>query len=125
MEFLIIWLASCAVVFGAVVCAVNYDIVAVFFLRLVNAPVYLEARRIAGLIYQHPEQWTVSAYTFKHPAIGQISHASLPEILDLDGEGFGHWKPTAIERRIIADAARWYRRVYIRSLVGAALERTP
>ena len=43
----------------------------------------------------------------------------------MNGPGFGLWEPPAIERRIIFDAVQWYRRVYIRSLVGTALERAP
>ena len=125
IAFLVWWFASMALLFGCLVSGINYDIVAVFVLRCLNAPVYQEARLLAGAIYRHPEQWTMTAHHIEHAQIGAIRYITSSSILHVDGPGFGHWEPTALERRIIFDACRWYRRVYIRSLVGAALERTP
>ena len=125
MTFLVWWLGSMAFVGGAMFFGIHYDIVAVFVLRCLNAPVYQEARALAGTIYRHPEQWTVTSQQFEHPSLGKIRYSQHANILEVEGPGFGVWGPNAIERRIIFDACQWYRRVYIRSLVGAALESSP
>lgn len=100
---------------AAVAAAVNYERVAVFVLRAINAPVYEEARMIAGLIYQHPEQWKVDSYGMEHPKVGRMRTAYSSGV-ELDGR-YGNWEPNAIERHIIWKAVRWYRNTYIKSLL--------
>ena len=101
---------------------INFDRIAVAFLCLVNAPVYEEARRIAALIYQHPEQWAMTSHTLRHPRVGEIwSGLGCNSSLHVEGEGFGRWDPNFIERRIIYNAIAWYRRVYIKHLLTQVL----
>ena len=120
MIFLIVWLAFCIFIFGGIAGAINFDRLLVMFLCLINAPVYEEARRLADLIYQHPEQWKLSSYTMTHPKIGDIwSIGALG--LHVEGRGFGRWDPNFIERRIIYNAIAWYRRVYIKGLLTQVL----
>jgi hypothetical protein len=113
--FLFWWLGSCISVAGFIAAAVNYDHVTLFVLRAVNAPVYEEARMIAGLIYQHPEQWKVDSYGMEHPKVGRMRTAYSSGI-ELDGR-YGNWEPNAIERLIIWRAVRWYRHAYVKSLL--------
>ena len=105
---------------GLIAAGVNYDIVAVWLLSLINAPGYQEARRIAGLIYAHPEQWTIARHgVMEHASFGAIRYCHRPGILEVDGKGFGEWEPSGIERRIIYNAARWHQRHEIRRALGA------
>ena len=117
--FLVVWLGSCGLFFCAIAAIMNYDVVVVFVLRAVNAPVYSEARMIAALLYQHPEQWKASTYSLEHPTLGTLRASTYVSSVELDGQ-FGHWQPTAIEKRIIWNAVSWYRRDYIKSLLRKA-----
>jgi hypothetical protein len=112
MIFLVVWLASCGSVAGIVVAAVNYDRIAVFLLRAANASVYENARRVAGSIYQRPEEWTVthSGHVLAHTKVGEVYYGDTPSILHIDNPAFGTWQPNAIEHRIISDAVRWHHR---------------
>lgn len=115
--FLVVWLATCGALVGIVVAGINYDRVALTVLRAINAPVYEEARMIAALIYQHPEQWNESGgYRLKHPKVGTVKAAFSARSIELDGP-YGQWEPNVIERLIIWDAVQWYRRAYIKSLL--------
>lgn len=121
MTLFVVWLAFCALVFGVVAGGFNFDKLAVFFLRAIDAPVYPEARRVAGMVYQHPEQWTLkSSYYLKHQTI-EVYACATPQSLYVSGEPFGNWEPTYIERRIIFDAVEWWKRVYVSSLVHKAI----
>jgi hypothetical protein len=122
LVFLVCWLLCCAFVALVIIAGVNFDRIAVAFLCLINAPVYEEARRIAALIYQHPEQWTMRSYTLTHPRVGEIwSGLGCNSSLHIEGHGFGRWDPNFIERRIINNAIAWYRRVYIKHLLTQVL----
>jgi hypothetical protein len=112
MIFLVLWLASCGSIVGIVVAAMNYDRIAVLLLRAVNAPVYENARRVAGAIYQRPEEWTVThaGHALAHMKVGEVYYGDRVSILHIDNPAFGTWQPNAIERRIISDAVRWHHR---------------
>ncbi len=118
-EVVLVLFGVSAFIGGVPLIGVNFDRIAVAFLRLVNAPVYEEARRIAALIYQHPEQWVMTNHTLRHPRVGEIWHGlSCNSSLHVEGEGFGRWDPNFIERRIIYNAIAWYRRFYIKHLLA-------
>ena len=111
--FMALWMLACGVVFGSIVAMMNYDIVAVFLLRALNAPFYPEARRIAWLLYQRPDEWTATTYTLSHPRLGEL-RGMHPSSLSLHGAGFGEWAPSPIERRILWNAVLWHRRERVR-----------
>jgi hypothetical protein len=119
--FFVLWLGGCALLFGAITGSVWFDRIVVFVLSAINAPVYPEARALAGLIYHHPEQWTLTGLYLKHPTAGDVRDGPVPALVYVDGPAFGRWEPTFIERRILFDAIRWWKRVYIRSLVHKAI----
>ena len=114
--FLVGWLAFCGLAAGIIAACINYDIVVVFVLRAINAPVYEEARMIAASLYQHPEQWKADTYCLEHPTLGLLRTSVWVGSVELSGP-FGHWEPNRIEKRIIWDAVQWYRRGYIKSLL--------
>jgi hypothetical protein len=99
-----------------IIAGVNYDRVTLFVLRAVNAPVYEEARMIAALIYQHPEEWKARSYGMEHPKAGSMQGVFSASSIELDGP-YGRWVPDAIERLIIWNAVRWYRHTYVKSLL--------
>ena len=72
IAFLLFMVGIFGTVGGVMATVFNFDQILVFLLRSVNAPVYQEARRIAALIYQHPEQWAMTSHTMRHPRIGEI-----------------------------------------------------
>jgi hypothetical protein len=111
--FMALWLLVCGAVFGSIIARVNYDIVAVFLLRALNAPFYQEARRIAWLLYQRPDEWAATSYSLTHAKLGELRGLH-PSSLSLHGAGFGDWSPSAIERRIIWNAVLWHRRERVR-----------
>jgi hypothetical protein len=120
--FFVLWLGGCTLLFVAITGGLCFDRIAVFVLSAINAPVYPEARRVAGLIYQHPEQWERgSLYRLKHQTMEIYSNDYSPRSLYIEGAAFGTWEPAYIERRIIFDAVEWWKRVYIRSLVHKAI----
>ena len=119
--FLISWFVLCGGVAALFAVCMNFDRLAVLFLTVINAPVYEEARRLAFLLIAHPEQWTATTYTLSHPKVGDISGICVRS-LRISGNGYGEWRPTAIERRIIWNAVAWYRRVYIRNLLMRAMD---
>jgi hypothetical protein len=120
--FLVLWISGMLLVGLTLAAGFHFDKLAVWFLSTMNAPVYPEARRVAGLIYQHPEQWERgSLYRLKHPTMEIYSNDYSPRSLYIQGAAFGTWEPTYIERRIIFDAVEWWKRVYIRSLVHKAI----
>ena len=118
--FLIVWLSLCLLLFGGVTCPLWFDRLAVFVLRFVDSPLYPEARMVAALIYQHPEQWKASSYSMEHPRVGRITGSSQQSV-EIAGD-FGKWEPSAIERRIIFNALHWFRTVYMKRLLVRALE---
>jgi hypothetical protein len=120
--WLICYLAVCGVIAGIIIAGFNFDRIAVAFLCLVNAPIYEEARRLATLIYQHPEQWKMTSHTLTHAKVGEVwSGLGCDSSLHVEGEGFGRWDPNFIERRIIYNAIAWYRRFYIKHLLTQVL----
>ena len=121
VTFFVVWLSCSALLFGIVAGGVNFDKLVVFFLSAIDAPVYPEARALAGLIYRYPEQWTLTAVYLKHPTIGNVRDGPGPSFTHVEGPTFGTWEPTYIERRILFDAVRWWKRVYVRSLVHKAI----
>lgn len=121
MLFFVLWLSSLAAIPAIVLSIVHFDRIALVFLHAINAPVYEEARRIAALIYQHPEQWTMSQFSLTHPVIGEICCVLGACSIHFEGKGFGRWESSRIERRIIYNAISWYRHDYIKHLVGRAL----
>jgi hypothetical protein len=114
--FLTWWLGSMALVVCLIIAGVNYDHVTLFVLRAVNAPVYQEARMVAALIYQHPEEWKASSYTMEHTKVGSLRSAISAASIELHGP-YGNWEPNAIERLIIWNAVQWYRHTYVKSLL--------
>jgi hypothetical protein len=112
MSFCVVWVALCGSMAGIIATVVNYDRIAVFLLRAVNAPVCEDARRIAGSIYQHPDQWSLThgGHALAHAKIGEVYYGDRPSLLHIDNPAFGKWEPNAIERRIISDAVRWHHR---------------
>jgi hypothetical protein len=117
--FLAVWMLACGGVFGAIVALVNYDIVAVFVLGALNAPCYREARRVAWLLHQHPEEWAATSYTLTHAKLGELRGLH-PASLSLHGAGFGEWSPSPIEKRILWNAVLWYRREHLRRALDSA-----
>jgi hypothetical protein len=116
--FLLCFVGFMAFVGGVVATVINIDRVVVTLLRLVNAPVYEDARMIAGSIYRHPEQWTLyGGDALKHETIGMIHQAGYIPLLHIDNSAFGSWKPNMIERRIIGDAVEWHHRTQVRSVL--------
>jgi hypothetical protein len=116
MVFLCWWAGSMVFIACFILAGVNYDRVTLFVLRAVNAPVYEEARMIAALIYQHPEEWKASSYGMEHPKAGSMRSAYGASSIELDGP-YGRWEPNAIERLIIWNAVYWYRHTYVKSLL--------
>lgn len=119
--FFVLWLGGCTLLFVAITGGLCFDRIAVFVLSAIDAPVYPEARALAGLIYRYPEQWTLTAVYLKHPTIGNVRDGPGPGFTHVEGSAFGTWEPTYIERRILFDAVRWWKRVYVRSLVHRAI----
>jgi hypothetical protein len=119
LVFMMVWVLACGAVFGLIVALINYDIIMVFVLRALNAPFYPEARRIAWLLYRHPEQWAATSYTLSHAKLGELRGLS-PATLSLHGAGFGEWTPTAVEKRIVWNAVLWYRREQLRKTLDGA-----
>ena len=121
VSFLIWWAAVCAIVAIVILAGMNYDRIAVFVLSALNAPVYEEARRIAASIYNSPQQWQADLYGLKHERLGSIHLSSVACSLYLSGDAYGTWEPTAIERRLIWNAARWWQREYVKGLLRKEL----
>lgn len=121
--FLFWWVLFCASMFGLIACGVNFDRVAVFFLSALNLPVYLEARRVAALLYQHPEQWRIEPIVRNlfHPTVGAIEGINYPSNVHVVGP-YGRWEPTRIEKRIIWNAVQWWQHAYIGSLLMKAMD---
>ncbi len=108
------------VIIGLLVTAMNYDRPVSWLIYLCHVPVFPEARAIAWLIYDLPDEWNGDGYRLSHPTVGSIWIANAAYGLKLETP-FGHWTPNAIERRIIRDAVDWRLREYIRGRLGQAL----
>jgi hypothetical protein len=117
--FAILWLGFCAVLLGGFINALCGDSIAVVVLRFIDSPLYPEARHVAALIYQHPEQWQNSSYSLEHPKVGSIT-GSIALTIEVQGS-FGKWEPGRIERRIIFNAVQWYRTAYMKHLLAKGL----
>jgi hypothetical protein len=100
-----------------VVTAICFDRVAVFVLGAINAPFYEDARRVAGMIYAHPDQWSIGHDTLKHATL-MIRWTTTASILRIEGGAFGEWHPSWVERRILYNACRWHQRNAIRHALG-------
>lgn len=117
--FMVCWIGFCLAVAGFVIAAMNYDYIAVLVLRMINAPVFPEARMVAALMYQHPEQWKADSYGMEHSKVGRMRLGY--RSIEISGP-FGSWEPNTIERRILWEAIKWYRAAYIKSLLVKALD---
>jgi hypothetical protein len=120
----LLFMAAIFLIIGSILTVVfQGDRLLVMVLRLIDAPVYPEARMIAALIYRHPEQWKMGTYQMEHPSVGQIWVGHSASGVHVEGK-FGRWDPNLIERRIIANAVAWYRSAYIKQLLSETLHKT-
>ena len=114
-----LWLAFMCFLIGGFLNTMCGDRIAVFVLRAIDSPRFPEARMVAALIYQHPEQWTATSYSMEHPKVGRITGSSA---LSMEVQAsFGNWEPSRIERRILFNAISWYRHDYMKVLLARAL----
>ena len=89
----LLFMAAVFSIFGSILIVVFHgDRLLVMVLRLIDAPVYPEARMIAALIYQHPEQWKMGTYQMEHPSVGQIWAGHSANGVHIEGK-FGRWDP--------------------------------
>jgi hypothetical protein len=93
----------------------------IVFLGAVECPCYRDARAIAGLIYDHPEQWAGDDYNLRHSKLGAIWTANGVEYIKLKTP-FGDHRFSAIERQIIWDAVRWRIKDYAHNRLMLALQ---
>jgi len=114
----IICLSIIAIVGTIALVATNFERIIVFVLRAINAPVYLEARMVAALIYQRPAEWQTETYAMVHPKVGKLRATIAARSVELSGP-FGEWEPNFIERQIIWDAVVWYRTHYTKAKLTA------
>jgi hypothetical protein len=118
--FAFLFFGICAAIVATGLVAMHFDHIAVFALRLVGAPVFEEARMVAALLYQHPEQWTVTSYGMEHPQVGKLHSVTHVAGLHITGP-FGDWQPNFIERRIIWNAVHWHQRAHIKRLLRQSM----
>jgi hypothetical protein len=106
------WLGvTYAVIGGLILAGVNYDRLTVTALSAINAPLYEDARRVAGMIYARPDEWKLDKYGhLNNPTFGTIRNTDRVYAISVESTAFGDWTPSRIERRILANAARWHQR---------------
>ena len=108
--FAFLFFGICAAIVATGLVAMHFDQVAVFALRLVDAPVFEEARMVAALLYQHPEQWNRRpAYGMEHPQVGKLHSATHVAGLQITGSvrrlaAELHRAPDHLERGALAPA---------------------
>lgn len=120
--FALILFCGLLAVGGFIVAVVNGDRLVVIACCLLRLPVFVEARMIAALIHQRPEEWSSGRRSLHHASVGSITVSVAPLHVDVS-TALGNWRPNAFERRIIWDAAQWRLRTYVRQRVGAELSR--
>jgi hypothetical protein len=98
-------LSIAAFVIGIMISVIFYDWIIVALIRHLHIRVYPEAINIAMSIYSRPDTWTGDKM-LQHAHVGTID-ARYVKYLDVETR-HGTWKPNAIERRIIFEAASWH-----------------
>lgn len=118
---LLLFIITAGGLFAGVVCVVTWhERIVLVLLCLFNVKVFPEARAVALLLYQHPEQWTSDDFRMSHATVGSIWIANEAYGLKVETP-FGSWKPCALERRIIRDAVDWRLKEYVRAHLSHTL----
>ena len=108
IRFFVIWLASCGVIAALVTTPLWADRAIVAVMRNCRIYIYPTAIRIALSLQRSPEQWSLEHRGLKHPTIGTLEWIGGSITLTLPDRQA--WKPSWIERRILAEAVEgWLR----------------
>ena len=121
--FLIVWLGSCALVGGVVVIGSNFDRIAAFAIDLGDLPLCITAQMVSEIRNNPRAEWEASAYTIRHPVLGEIRTIRCHERRADHGEKFGEWDRSPIETTNIFNAIVWRQRQCIRGLLREEMRR--